>query len=397
MKNIHDWCISRHALVGPSHSGVALCQVRGDYRRTRDPDSLLEMRRERTNPRDRCTGYMVFERPASLHGLWLAGRAGFQWADAGPCLFLSHRSSGHGIRHPLLLGGQNDHARLPFHAGRSHARWIEAHLERCGALPSEVYIHALVRDADRQKMSKTKGNVIDPIEIVTKYGTDAVRFTLASMASPGTDIAFSESRTEGYRAFANKIWNAARFLFMQIDRAKEAGYKVSTVASGTIPELPEDTPLETRWIFGRLNAVSAEVERALKDYRFDEAAAAVYQFFWGEFCDWYLELVKLRLEFGEGTEKNATTALTLASLVAVFEAALRLLSPFMPFLTEELWHCSYEGNPPAKSIALTQYPQARDFPADEASVVAMTTLQDRLRRCEPCARSSAYPRRNRLP
>ena len=239
----------------------------------------------------------------------------------------------------------------------------------------EVYIHALVRDAERQKMSKTKGNVIDPIEIVTKYGTDAVRFTLASMASPGTDIAFNEARTEGYRAFANKIWNAARFLFMQIDRAKEAGYRVSMPSGGT-PELSNDTPLETRWIFGRLNAVSGEIERALADYRFDEAAAVVYQFFWGEFCDWYLELVKLRLEFNDGAEQNPITALTLASLVAVFEAALRLLSPFMPFLTEELWHALYEGNPPAKSIALTRYPQTSDYTADEASVTAMTTLQE---------------------
>jgi len=196
------------------------------------------------------------------------------------------------------------------------------------------------------------------------------------MASPGTDIAFSESRTEGNRAFANKIWNAARFLFMQIDRAKEAGYKVSMLASGAVPELPANTPLETRWIFGRLSSVCSEVEKALADYRFDEAAAAVYQFFWGEFCDWYLELVKLRLEFGEGTEKNATTALTLASLVACFEAALRLLSPFMPFLTEELWHALYEGNAPAKSIALTRYPQADDFAADQTSVAAMVTLQD---------------------
>ena len=261
----------------------------------------------------------------------------------------------------------------------------------------EVYIHALVRDADRQKMSKTKGNVIDPIEIVTKYGTDAVRFTLASMASPGTDIAFSESRTEGYRAFANKIWNAARFLFMQVDRAREAGYKVSMPASGTIPELPEDTPLETRWIFGRLNAVCGEVERALTDYRFDEASAAIYQFFWGEFCDWYLELIKLRLEFGEGTERNATTALTLASLVAVFEAALRLLSPFMPFLTEELWHALYEGEPPSKSVALTRYPQAKDFAADEASVAAMATLQDLITTVRALRKELGVPEKEAAP
>jgi len=248
----------------------------------------------------------------------------------------------------------------------------------------EVYIHALVRDAERQKMSKTKGNVIDPIEIVEKYGTDAVRFTLASMASPGTDIAFSEARTEGYRAFANKIWNAARFLFMQMDAAQKAGYKASlgapssptASASAKVDSLPETTPLETRWIFSRLSAVSAEVERALTAYRFDEAASAVYQFFWGEFCDWYLELVKLRLDFNENHSKNDITAITLASLVAVFESALRLLSPFMPFLTEEIWHALYNNAAPAKSIALTRYPQAADFPADAAADAAMKTLQD---------------------
>ncbi len=240
----------------------------------------------------------------------------------------------------------------------------------------EVYIHALVRDADRQKMSKTKGNVIDPIDIVQRFGTDAVRFTLASMASPGTDIAFSEARTEGYRAFANKIWNAARFLFMNIDRAKEAGYSMTMRESGIVPDLPDSTPLETRWIMARLSAVCGEVDRALAAYRFDEAANAIYQFFWGEFCDWYLELVKLRLEFGESTPKNEVTAITLASLVGVFESALRLLSPFMPFLTEEIWHALYDNATPAKSIALTRYPQAGDFPADAASVSAMTTLQE---------------------
>ncbi len=239
----------------------------------------------------------------------------------------------------------------------------------------EVYIHALVRDADRQKMSKTKGNVIDPIDIIGRFGTDAVRFTLASMASPGTDIAFSEARTEGNRAFANKIWNAARFLFMQMDRADEAGYKLELGDVGPpAAVLPEETPLETRWIFARMSAVCAEVDRALGEYRFDEAANAVYQFFWGEFCDWYLELVKLRLDFG--AEQNAVTAVTLRSLVGVFESSLRLLSPFMPFLTEEIWHALHGDAAPAKSIALTRYPQAADFPADEASVAAMGTMQE---------------------
>ena len=239
----------------------------------------------------------------------------------------------------------------------------------------EVYIHALVRDADRQKMSKTKGNVIDPIGIVQKYGTDAVRFTLASMASPGTDIAFSEARTEGYRAFANKIWNAARFIFMNVERAKEAGISVDphSLAENTIPGA--DAPLEARWIVSRLNSVTAAMNQSLAAYRFDEAANLVYQFFWGDFCDWYLEIVKLRLDFNESADKQASKA-ALTMLLATFESALRLLSPFMPFITEELWHAFYDGNAPAKSIALSLYPQAISAASNPAAEFEMTALQD---------------------
>src|SRR6202034_3590830 len=181
----------------------------------------------------------------------------------------------------------------------------------------EVYIHALVRDADRQKMSKTKGNVINPVEIVEKYGTDAVRFTLASMASPGTDIAFSEARTEGYRAFANKIWNAARFIFMNVERAREAGIAVDSSLLGQTPAVSASAPLDARWVVARLNSVAAEVNAAFADYRFDEAASLVYQFFWGDFCDWYLEIVKLRLDFSETADKAATKS-ALTTLLQVF-------------------------------------------------------------------------------
>jgi valyl-tRNA synthetase len=300
-----------------------------------------------------------------------------------------------------------------------------------------VYIHALIRDANREKMSKTKGNVVDPIEIITKYGTDAVRFTLASMASPGTDIAFSEARTEGYRAFANKIWNAARFLFMNLDRARDAGIEVqlptnsvilsaarsaeskdpdasrpattsNTFSTSNSPTtLPTTDALESRWILARLSETAAAANAALAEYRFDEAANAIYQFFWGDLCDWYLEIVKLRLNFevaGEAIPTSDTaeeslseTAAALTTLVAVFEASLRLLSPFMPFLTEEIWHALYAGVPPAKSIALTRYPQAVDFPCDSAAIAEMRTLQELITTIRALRKELGVPERESAP
>jgi valyl-tRNA synthetase len=238
----------------------------------------------------------------------------------------------------------------------------------------DVYIHALVRDANREKMSKTKGNVIDPIEIVKQYGTDAVRFTLASMASPGTDIAFNVARTEGYRAFANKIWNAARFLFMNVDKAAEIGIVVDPASLGGMPTAAEDAPLEARWIVAEFHKTAAEVNQSLANYRYDDAANTIYQFFWGSFCDWYLEIVKIRLDFSESADKTATTA-ALTTLLQIFEASLRLLSPFMPFLTEEVWQAIYDGNPPAKSIALARYPLTIDGSTNDVPEIDMGILQ----------------------
>jgi valyl-tRNA synthetase len=243
----------------------------------------------------------------------------------------------------------------------------------------EVYIHALVRDAERQKMSKTKGNVLDPIEVIEQYGTDATRFTLAAMASPGTDIAFNPKRTEGYRAFANKIWNAARFIFMNVDRAQQAGvwslqdFQKAAGEGATKGSAGfRASTLEDRWILSRFNAVANEVNGALEAYRFDEAANRVYDFFWGEFCDWYVELMKPRLADENGTAARAAYG----NIVGVFEGALRLLHPFMPFITEEIWHAIYDGKPPAKSIALVEYPSADAAQRDLEAETEMAILQD---------------------
>jgi valyl-tRNA synthetase len=241
----------------------------------------------------------------------------------------------------------------------------------------QVYIHALVRDADRQKMSKTKGNVIDPLEIIERFGTDATRFTLAAMAAPGTDIAFSESRTDGYRAFANKIWNAARFMFMNVDRlecgAGALAREILPTATG-VQGLQSST-LEDRWILSRFNRVTKEVNDALETFRFHEAANRIYDFFWGEFCDWYIELIKPRLNSEEGADQAQARA-ACGNLVRLFDASLRLLHPVMPFITEEIWQAIYEGHPPLKSIALAGYPQPNEKQFDLTAETEMAILQD---------------------
>ncbi|HFB98908.1 MAG TPA: valine--tRNA ligase, partial [Bryobacterales bacterium] len=245
------------------------------------------------------------------------------------------------------------------------ARMIMMGLEFMGDVPfRQVYIHGLVRDAERQKMSKTKGNVIDPLEVTEKYGTDAVRMSLLQGAAPGTDIVLTEERMVASRAFANKIWNAARFLFLKMQ------------AAGVEPHIPEsealeEAPLEDRWIFSRLNRCAEQVNKAIANYRYHEAAQTLWHFFWHEFCDWYVELKKLRLEEGSGLNRDWRNLLT------AFETALRLLHPAMPFITEELWQRMAKGSEARpRSIALAPYPQPRGEWSDEEAERRMELLQE---------------------
>ena len=217
------------------------------------------------------------------------------------------------------------------------ARMIMMGLKFMGQVPfRDVYIHALVRDAEGQKMSKSKGNVIDPLAVMDKYGTDALRFTLAAMASPGRDIKLSEERIEGYRNFANKLWNAARFILMN-----RKGPRGDSPVS--------DRPITDQWIISRLHRCIGEVNRSLEDYRFDEAANTLYHFIWHEYCDWYLELAKPGLADSESRQ----AAHTRTTLVESFETILRLLHPFMPFITEEIWQAIPHAG---ESIMVASYP-----------------------------------------
>ncbi len=188
-----------------------------------------------------------------------------------------------------------------------------------------VYLHALVRDKFGKKMSKSKGNVLDPLQLMDQYGTDALRFTMIAFAAQGRDIRLAEERIEGYRHFINKIWNAARFALMHIKECDP---------SMTRGLAPARLALPHRWILHRLNQTTGEVCRALDDYRFNDAASAIYQFVWHEFCDWYLEWIKPDLYGSDAPNKADGQAV----LFAVLENVLKLLHPITPFVTEEIWH-----------------------------------------------------------
>jgi valyl-tRNA synthetase len=213
----------------------------------------------------------------------------------------------------------------------------------------DVYIHALVRDAEGQKMSKSKGNVIDPLVMIDQYGTDAFRFTLAAFAAQGRDIKMSTERIEGYRNFANKIWNASRFVMMNLEDDFSPNSSL----------LSSHSSLADQWVLSRLNSVTKEVQAALQGYRFNDAASALYHFIWHEYCDWYLELSKPALNLEPGSAERKATQTVLAH---VLETSLRLLHPIMPFITEEIWQTlpddvrSGHAGIKSESIMVAAYP-----------------------------------------
>jgi valyl-tRNA synthetase len=310
MNNIRDWCISRQLWWGHQIPAWHCADCKG-----------VTVARETPAACSKCGKQNLTQDPDVLDtwfssGLWPFVTLG--WPDDTADLRAFYPNS-------LLVTGFDI---IFFWA----ARMIMLGMEFMGDVPfPQVHIHGLVRDAERQKMSKTKGNVVDPLVLNEKYGTDAVRFALIGSAAPGADIALSEQRIDAVRAFANKVWNASRLIFSRVD-----------VTQPTPAETPIPESLEDRWIRSRLNACAAAANRAFEQHRYNDAANALWHFYWDELCDWYLELKKPRFE------ENA------AHLIDIYETALRLLHPLMPFLTEELWQRLQR---PGKSIALASYPQ----------------------------------------
>ena len=242
------------------------------------------------------------------------------------------------------------------------ARMIMMGLEDAGEIPFHtVYLHGLVRDEKGDKMSKVRGNVLNPLDTLEKYGTDAVRFALSTGTAPGNDIKISASRLEAGRNFANKLWNATRFVVRSIESEK-ADVKVKS----------DSLPLEDRWIISRLNRTIADVTGLMDDFQFGEAQRQLYDFLWGEFCDWYVELTKIRL----GADKKISSPIPV--LVHVLETSLRLLHPYMPFVTEELWQNLKKRLPPdwqaTDSIMIAAYPQADEATFDPEAERVMESV-----------------------
>ncbi|MBW1914407.1 MAG: valine--tRNA ligase [Deltaproteobacteria bacterium] len=231
------------------------------------------------------------------------------------------------------------------------ARMMMMGIHFMGDIPfKDVYIHALVRDSEGKKMSKSKGNVIDPIEVINKFGTDSFRFTLAAFAAQGRDIKLSEDRIAGYRNFANKIWNSARLVMMNLEEGLNPSEPVYSLAD--------------RWVLTRLGQVTEGMARALEEYRFNDATSFVYQFVWHEFCDWYLEMAKQGL-YGDDESVKISTQYTLKKVLI---AILKLLHPFMPFITEEIWQRLPDTQ---GSIMRAEFPKAEEFLKDDKTLADM--------------------------
>jgi valyl-tRNA synthetase len=363
MENIKDWCISRQIWWGHQipawyckscDAANILRTGSGDYLLAKDAQPIVG--RETPTRCPRCGAAELVQDPDVLDtwfssGLWPFSTLG--WPEHTDDLKNFYPTS-------VLVTGFDI---LFFWV----ARMIMMGLKFMGDVPfRDVYIHALVRDELGQKMSKSKGNVIDPLDVMNEYGTDAFRFTLAAMAAMGRDIKLAEERIAGYQNFVNKLWNAARFVLMHAPRgAAEFAGRPSALCS-------EQLSFPERWIRARLAATISEARAAVEAYRFNDFANILYQFTWHEFCDWYIEMSKPALTASGGAEAARSRQL----LVELLQQILLLLHPIMPFVTEEIWQ-GLDGK--GRTIMLEAYPRAAESWSDPAAEGEMDFLMGAIR------------------
>jgi valyl-tRNA synthetase len=343
MENIRDWCISRQLWWGHRIPVWYCVDCEGQTVTLGDPDVCQH-----------CGSQRIEQDPDTLDtwfssGLWPHSTLG--WPDDTADLRYFYPTSVMQMGYEIL-----------FFWG---ARMIMMGLYNTGQIPfSQVYIHGLIRDDVGRKMSKTIGNVVDPVEVVDRYGADALRYALATGTSPGNDMKLSPQKMESARNFANKLWNASRFVIGRLE-----GLKVERPPAAA----RESMALEDRWILSRLNRVIGDVDKLLADFQLGEAGRQAHDFLWGEYCDWYLEMAKDRLQRGDDSP--------LPVLAHVLDAALRLLHPYMPFVTEAAWRnlAPHLAEPGAEALIIAPFPQADAGWLDDKSEAQAEAVIDVIR------------------
>ena len=345
MENIRDWCISRQLWWG-HRIPVWYCQKCGELTVAVDEPSTCS----------HCGSKDIVQDPDVLDtwfssALWPHSTLG--WPEDTEDLRYFYPTSVMETGYDILFFWV--------------ARMIMMGLEDTGNIPFHtVYLHGLIRDEKGEKMSKMRGNVLNPTDAIEEYGTDALRFAVTTGTSPGNDINLGSHRLEAGRNFANKMWNAARFVFQSL--------KANPIKSGMLAKLTAKRPgpIEDRWILSRLNHLVSSVDELMSNFQFGEAERQIHDFFWGEFCDWYIEIAKIRLSRSDFSP--------LPVLAIVLETTLRLLHPFMPFITEELWQSLKqhlpEGSLDSDSIIIAPYPVADEKAIDiEAEQVMESVIE----------------------
>ncbi len=347
LENIHDWCISRQLWWG-HRIPVWYC------------DSCGEMTVSREDPTacTKCGSEAIRQDEDVLDtwfSSWLWPFSTLGWPDITPDLLRYYPTSVMETGYDIIFFWV--------------ARMAMAGIHFLGVVPFEtIYLHGLVRDAKGEKMSKSKNNVVDPLEVMEQYGTDALRFTLATSSTPGNDTKLVPDRIIGNRNFANKIWNASRFVLM-----------ATAETGGGIPDIHTIQPqtLADRWILSRLARLTGNVTRLIDDFQLGEAGRQINEFFWSDYCDWYLEIAKVQLQ-GDDTARQTTAAI----LRSVLDQTLRLLHPYMPFVTEEVWQHLYRlteadsAKWPAPALIVAPWPQVGANTQNEEAQQQFSLLQE---------------------